>query len=250
MIFIGAGKANPCISLMEVLSVEGILPLIWKTLLLYLVVIVSMRLMGKRQIGQLQPFEFAVAVMISELAALPLTEEDKKLHHALIPIAVLVVCQLLISLISIKGVRIRGYICGRPSVLIRNGRMLEKNMRREMCTINDLLEQLRINNIQNVSDVEYGVLETNGQLSLVLKSQKRPVTPEDLKIETRYEGSTIDLIIDGRLMSETMKRTNINKAWLDQQLKERGITDYGMVFYAAVDTTGNLYVQKKGEYLE
>ncbi|SHI92572.1 YetF domain-containing protein [Thermoclostridium caenicola] len=229
---------------------EGILPLIWKTLLLYIVIIVSMRLMGKRQIGQLQPFEFAVAVMISELAALPLTEDDRKLHHALIPIAVLVTCQLLISYISIKGVRIRGYICGKPTVVIRNGRMLEKTMRKEMCTINELLEQLRFHSVQNVSDVEYAILETNGQLSVILKSQKRPVTPEDLKIETKYEGCTIDLIIDGILMEETMKKMNIDKNWLDQQLKERGISDYRMVFYAAVDTSGNLYVQKKGEYLE
>ncbi|HOK42125.1 MAG TPA: DUF421 domain-containing protein [Thermoclostridium caenicola] len=226
------------------------LPLIWKTLLLYIVIIVSMRLMGKRQIGQLQPFEFAVAVMISELAALPLTEDDRKLHHALIPIAVLVTCQLLISYISIKGVRIRGYICGKPTVVIRNGRMLEKTMRKEMCTINELLEQLRFHSVQNVSDVEYAILETNGQLSVILKSQKRPVTPEDLKIETKYEGCTIDLIIDGILMEETMKKMNIDKNWLDQQLKERGISDYRMVFYAAVDTSGNLYVQKKGEYLE
>ena len=229
---------------------KGILPLLWKTVLLYIVVVASMRLMGKRQIGQLQPFEFAVAVMISELAALPLTGDDRKVHHALIPIAVLVVCQLLISLISIKGVRIRGYICGKPSVLIRNGRMLEKTMRKEMCTINELLEQLRLNNVQNVDDVEYAVLETNGQLSVVLKSQKRPVTPEDLKIDTKYEGYTIDLIIYGRLMDRTMKKTGIKKDWLDQKLRENGITDYRMVFYSSVDTSGNLFVQKKGEYLE
>lgn len=229
---------------------EGILPIIWKTLLLYIVVIISMRLMGKRQIGQLQPFEFAVAVMISEIAALPLTEDDRKLHHALIPIAVLVVCQLVISYISVKSLRFRGYICGKPSILIRNGRMLEKNMRREMCTINELLEQLRFHSVQNISDVEYAILETNGQLSVILKSQKRPVTPEDLKIDTKYEGHTIDLIIDGKLMKDTLKKMNIDKGWLDRQLMERGITDYSMVFYASLDTSGNLFIQKKGECLE
>ncbi|HOQ76175.1 MAG TPA: DUF421 domain-containing protein [Thermoclostridium sp.] len=226
------------------------LSLILRTFLLYLVVIVSMRLMGKRQIGQLQPFEFAVAIMISELAALPLTESDRKLHHAIIPIAVLVVCQLLISLISIRSVRLRGYICGKPAILVRNGRMLEKNMRKEMCTINELLEQLRLQNVQNVNDVEYAVLETNGQLSVILKSQKRPVTPEDLNIDTKYEGYTIDLIIDGRLMDRTMKSMNISREWLDQQLREKGVTDYRMVFYASVDSSGNLFVQKKGECLE
>lgn len=227
-----------------------ILSLIWRTFLLYIVVVITMRLMGKRQIGQLQPFEFAVAVMISELAALPLTEDDRKIHHALIPIAVIVTCQLIISLVSLKGVRLRDYICGKPAILIRNGKMMEKNMKKEMCTINDLLEQLRFNSIRNVSDVEYAVLETNGHLSVIQKSQKRPVTPEDLNIETKYEGFTIDLIIDGRLIDKVLKRMNIQKEWLEQKLKEQGINDYKAVFYASVDTAGNLYVQKKGEYLE
>lgn len=229
---------------------ETILSLVWRTFLLYLVVIISMRVMGKRQIGQLQPFEFAVAVMISELAAIPLTEDDRKIHHALVPIAVLVLCQLIISLVSLKGVHVRDYICGKPKILIRNGKLMEKNMKREMYTINDLLEQLRFKDIQNISDVEYAVLETNGQLSVILKSQKRPVTPADLNIETKYEGFTVDLIIDGRLINKVLKKMNIKKEWLDGKLGEQGINDYKSVFYAALDTSGNLYVQKKGEYLE
>ena len=117
--------------------------LITRTFFLYIVVVVTMRIMGKRQIGELQPFEFAIAVMISDLAAIPLADDTKELHHAIIPIAVLVVCQLLISFLSIKGVRVREMVCGKPILLIRNGKMLERNMRKEMYTINDLLEQLR-----------------------------------------------------------------------------------------------------------
>jgi uncharacterized membrane protein YcaP (DUF421 family) len=226
------------------------LTLIWKTLLLYVVIVITMRMMGKRQIGQLQPFEFAVAVMISELAALPLTEDDKDIHHALVPIAVIVICQLLISLISLKGVRIRDYICGKPTVLIRNGKLLEKNMKKEMCTVNDLLEQLRFHSIQNPDDVEYAVLETNGQLSVVLKSQKRPLTPEDMNISTRYEGYSIDLIIDGRLIGKALERFNIDQKWLNDKLREHGVSDYKSVFYASLAATGELYVQKKGEYLD
>lgn len=122
-------------------------------------------------------------------------------------------------------------------------------MRKELCTINELLEQLRFHSIQNVSDVEYAVMETNGQLSVVLKSQKRPVTPEDLKIDTKYEGYTTDLIIDGRLMSRTLKKMNIDRQWLDQQLRERGISDYKMVFMLQlIRPATSLF--KKGECLE
>jgi uncharacterized membrane protein YcaP (DUF421 family) len=209
-----------------------------------------MRVMGKRQIGQLQPFEFAIAVMISELAALPLTEDDKKIHHALIPIAVLLSCQLLISFLSIKGVRIREIVCGRPVLLIRDGRMLEKNMRREMYTINDLLEQLRFYSIQSINDVEYGILETNGQLSVMLKSCKRPVTPEDLNIKTEYESFNHDIIIDGKLIGRTLKRLHLKREWIDEKLKEYGVNDYAHVFYASIDSNKKIFVQKKGEFLE
>lgn len=224
--------------------------LIYRTFFLYIVVVVSMRLMGKRQIGQLQPFEFAIAVMISELAALPLTEDDKKIHHALIPISVLLTCQLLISFLSIKGVRIREVVCGKPTLLIRNGKMLEKNMRREMYTVNDLLEQLRFYSIQSVDDVEYGILETNGQLSVMLKSIKRPVTPEDFNINIPYECFNHDIIIDGKLIGRTLGRLHLKREWIDDQLKQFGINDYAQVFYASISSDHKLFVQKKGEFLE
>jgi uncharacterized membrane protein YcaP (DUF421 family) len=224
--------------------------LVLRTLLLYFVVVVSMRLMGKRQIAQLQPFEFAIAIMISELAAIPLTEDDKELIHSLVPISVLVACQLAISFLSIRGVRIREIICGKPTLLVRHGKMLEKNMRKEMYTINDLMEQLRFYSIQSVDDVEYGILETNGQLSVLLKSSKRGVTPEDLKIETPLECFDHDVIIDGKLIGRTLQKLNIKREWLDERLKEYGVNDYSQVFYASINQDGKLSVQKKGEYLE
>lgn len=224
--------------------------LIIRTFFLYLVIVVTMRIMGKRQIGQLQPFEFAIAVMISDLAAIPLADDTKKIHHALIPIAVLVICQISISFLSIKGVRIREVVCGRPMLLIRNGKLLEKNMRKEMYTINDLLEQLRFNSIQSINDVEYGILETNGQLSVLLKSNKRAVTPEDLNINPQNECFNHDIIIDGKLIGRTLEKLNMKREWVDNVLKEYGINDYKQVFYASIDNNMKLFVQKKGEFLD
>jgi uncharacterized membrane protein YcaP (DUF421 family) len=227
-----------------------ILQIIAKTVFMYLVIILSMRLMGKRQIGQLQPFEFALAVMISDLAVMPLSDEDKNFFHGLIPIFVLVLCQVLLSFLSIKGVRIREIICGKPIILIRNGKVLEKNMRKELYTINDLTEQLRFNSVQCIGDVEYGILETNGQLSVFLKSEKRPATPEDLGLKTPEEKLCYDVIIDGKLIGRTLERLNLKQEWVDQALKEYGVNDYKQVFYAYVDSDMKLQVQKKGEYLE
>lgn len=219
--------------------------IIWKTVVLYLIVVVSMRIMGKRQIGELQPFEFAVALMISELAAFPLTESDKGIWEGITPIVILVVTQFLVSVLAIKSVKARELICGIPRIVIMNGSLQEQNLRKELYTINDLLEQLRIAGIQNISDVEHGILETNGQLSLVLKSQKRALTPSDLGIETKYEGISVDLIIDGKMNDQNLKLVKLDTAWLAKQLQDKGWSDPDDIFYASLDTQGNFYFQPK-----
>lgn len=212
---------------------------------MYSLVVASMRLMGKRQIGELQPFEFAVTIMISELAVFPISGKDSSLFDGILPIVILVICQFLVSFVSVKSIKAREIICGRPIILISNGALLERNLRKELYTVNDLLEQLRIANIQNVSDVEHAVLETNGQLSLVLKSQKRALTPSDMGIETEYEGLTLDIIIDGVVHHENLKLAKVDIAWLLNELKEKGWPNPKDIFYASIDTQGNFYFQPK-----
>ncbi len=218
---------------------------IFKTILMYTLVVASMRIMGKRQIGELQPFEFAVTIMISELATFPMSEKDSSIFEAIIPIIILVACQFFISFISVKSIKARAIICGRPRTLISNGALLENNLRSELYTINDLLEQLRISSVQNIYDVEHAVLETNGQLSVVLKSQKRPLTPSDMKIETEYEGLTLDIIIDGVVHHENLKLAKVDISWLLNELKNKGWPNPKDIFYASLDTEGNFYFQPK-----
>lgn len=216
-----------------------------RALVLYFVVIIAMRIMGKRQIGQLQPFELAIAIMISELAAVPMQNTGIPLVNGLIPIVTLLIAQVLISLISLKSIKARGIICGKPSILIENGKILESELRKEMYTINDLLEQLRIQSISNISDVEYAILETNGQLSVIQKSQKRPVNPEDLNMTTKYEGLSLELIIDGRLIGKNLEKAGLDREWLMKELNKQGIDDIRKVLFASLDTQGNLFCQGK-----
>lgn len=201
--------------------------------------------MGKRQIGQLQPFELAVAIMISELAAVPMQDTGIPLVNGIIPILTLLIAQLVLSFISLKSVKARGVICGKPSVLIENGRVIEENLRREMYTLNDLLEQLRIKDTPNIADVEFAILETNGQLSIIPKSQKRPVVPEDLQLNTPYEGLPLDLIVDGKVIVKNMEKAKLGEDWLKQQLGKFGIASLHDVLFASIDTQGNLYYQEK-----
>lgn len=219
-----------------------------RTLILYSVVVVVMRLMGKRQIGQLQPFELVVAIMISELAAVPMQNTGIPLVNGVIPIITLLIVQTLFSFISLKSLKARAIICGKPTILVENGKIIEENLRKEMYTLNDLQEHLRIKNIPNIADVEFAILETNGQLSVIPKSQKRPINPEDLEIPTKYEGLTLDLIIDGNIISKNLAKAKLDINWLKSELKKFEIFDIDKVLYASLDSDGNLYYQeKKGE---
>jgi uncharacterized membrane protein YcaP (DUF421 family) len=216
-----------------------------RALILYSLVVIVMRIMGKRQIGQLQPFELVVAIMISELAAVPMQDTAIPLINGIIPILTLLIAQMLLSFISMLSVRARGVICGKPSILIENGKINEGNLRKDMYTLNDLLEQLRNSNIHNITDVEFAILETNGQLSVIPKSQKRPVNAEDLNIPTKYEGLPLDLIIDGRIMIKNLEKADLDVHWLKNELNNLGISNLNKVLFASLDTNGDLYYQEK-----
>lgn len=216
-----------------------------RTLILFLVVVIAMRIMGKRQIGQLQPFELAVAIMISELAAVPMQDTGVPLLNGIVPIVTLLIAQILLSLISLKSINARAIICGKPSILVENGKIKEDVFRREMYTLNDLLEQLRSKNIPNIADVEFAILETNGQLSVIPKSQKRPANPEDLKIPTKYEGLPLDVIVDGKINNANLEKSKIDKEWLLGELARQGVADVKDALFASIDSEGKLYLQKK-----
>ncbi len=216
-----------------------------RTLILYIIVVLVMRIMGKRQIGQLQPFELVVAIMISELAAVPMQNTGIPILSGIIPIITLLVAQIVMSYLTIKSQRARALICGKPTILIENGKIIESNLKKEFCNMNDLLEQLRIKNVPNISDVEYAILETNGQLSVIPKSQKRAVTPADMSVPTEYEGLPLDLVIDGQIIQKNLEKASLDEDWLRAQLAQKGFGSLKNVLFASIDTSGRLYYQEK-----
>lgn len=216
-----------------------------RTLVLFIFVVVTMRVMGKRQIGELQPFELAVAILISELAAVPMQNTGIPLVNGIIPILTLLIAQMALSFISLKSTKARGIICGKPSILIANGKIQEDELKKEMFTLNDLLEQLRINNTPNIADVEFAILETNGQLSVIPKSQKRAINAEDLNIPTNYEGLPLDLIVDGSINYNNLKKANLDVTWLLNELKKFGVDNLDNILFTSLDSQGNLYWQTK-----
>jgi len=216
-----------------------------RTLILYVFVVIAMRIMGKRQIGQLQPFELVVTLMLSELAAIPMESPGIPLINGITPILTLIAAQVVLSYISLKSDRARGFICGTPSVLIENGKIVESELKRLRYNLSDLMEQLRAKDVPDISDVEFAILETSGQLSVIEKSQKRPVIPEDLNLHPKYEGLPYTLIMDGHVIHKNLAKKNLNIEWLYQELEYLGIASPKDVLFACLDTEDKLFCQLK-----
>ena len=217
----------------------------FRTLLIYGMILIGMRLMGKREVGELTPIDLVVSLMIAELGVLIIEDKSIGLVKGLIPIFTLVGVEILVSYLSLKNDTIRKLVNGTPSVLIKNGKIMTEEMRHNRYTTHDLLTQLREKDIFNISDVEFAVLETSGELTVVPKSQKRNLTPEDLGLETGYEGLPIVLIEDGGINYTALEEVNLDKQWLTTELKKRMIDDISEVLILAIETDGNLYLSTK-----
>ncbi len=216
-----------------------------RTLILFSLVLLVIRLMGKRQVGQMQPYEIGIIIMISALAAIPMEDTGIPLINTIIPILLIFSFQVILSFGAQKNERIRAFIDGRPSVLIKDGKIEEQELIKLRMNINDLLELLRIQGYANILDVETAVLENNGVLSVIPKSQNRPVTPKDLGLATTYEGLPYPLIIDGNINYENLTKIKQNEAWLKEQMANLGIPELNHVLFVSLDTAGNLYYQRK-----
>ncbi len=215
-----------------------------RTIVLYILVLVVMRLMGKREIGQMQPFELAIAIMIADLASTPMADSGIPITNGIIPILGLLFMHLIISIMNLKSIKIREIICGKPAILIYRGKIDEEVLKRENFTINELQERLRGNNVVNIGDVEYAILETSGQVNVIQKPEKRNVTPEDLNLQPDYEGIPYDLVIDTKIMYDNLKKIGKDYNWLKKQVDKFGFSPEEALV-VTLDGKGQIFAQKK-----
>lgn len=205
------------------------------------------KLMGQREIGHLNAFDFIVAFTLGGTAAGVLNNSKNGLIGAMTTIATLAVLNIFISYISLKNAKIRRIFQDEPIVIVQNGRIIDRMMRRARYNLDDLLQELRLKNIANLHDVEFAIIESNGQLSVILKSQTRPIQPKDMGIATNYEGMATILIEDGKVVEDNLKRSNLDILWLSNELKKQGINSPRDVYVAMLNTQGQLYISKKNE---
>ena len=212
-----------------------------RTVILYFLLMVGLRLMGKRQIGELEPSELVLTLIISDLASVPMQDFGIPLVHGIFPIVTLLCLSMLLSFFSLKSIRFRAIVCGQPTVIIREGRVLQQNMARNRFTVDELFEQLRSQGYSDLSSIKYAILETSGQVSILPYTKASPVTPQVMNLEVPDDVTLPVLLInDGRVMADNLRSSGYDAAWLDKQLSDRRLTSPRQVFLLTVDEAGSV----------
>ena len=210
----------------------------------YLLLLIVARFLGRKAISQMTFFDFAVAITLGTLAASIGTGADANPVNSAAVMITLACLGIFTGYLHTKSYLVRKTVDSEPVVLVQNGRIVKDNMQKTRVSINNLTTMLREKDVFNIGDVEFALLENDGKLSVQLKSQKQPLTPSDINIPTAYKGLSKDIIIDGNIMYENLKDAGLDEDWLMGQLKGMGIENAKDIFFAALDTSGSLYVSK------
>jgi uncharacterized membrane protein YcaP (DUF421 family) len=211
----------------------------------YVLALVLSRIMGQKFIAQMTFFDFIVAVTMGSLVANVIMGTKSTTLNATVGIIVISAMAVLTAYLHIKSLTARKLVNSEPSILIHNGTIVEENMKKARMNINELMMKLREKNSFNLADVEFAIMETDGQISVMPKSDKQPLTPSDMNIKVKSTGLTKDIIIDGNIMEENLKDAGLDRKWLDLELQNQNIKDASEVFYAGVDGSGKLFISKK-----
>lgn len=216
---------------------------ILRTVMIYFFLILVMRLMGRRQIGQLQPGELVITIMISEIATIPIDKTEDSVAEPVAAIAILVLLEIVVSMISLKSIKIRQAMQGNSLIVIRNGQVDVKQMRKMRYTMDDLLEALRQNDVFNINEVQYAIAETDGSLSVLLKPENRPLTIGDTDKKPSKESMPFVIISDGRIIKSAFQDCGMTKEKLDKILKSKKLRAKDVLLMTA-DENGNIDIMK------
>lgn len=219
----------------------------FRTIILYLLIIAGIRLMGKHQVGELEPSELVLALLIADLAAVPMQDFGIPLISGVIPILTLLSMTMLISMLSMKSIRFRALLCGRPSIIVENGKLHQREMAKNRFTVDELMEELRMKGITDISTVKYAILETSGQLSILPYAGEKPPTAKDMALSPEDGGLPLIIINDGRILEHNLKTRGYDLNWLEKQLHCQGVKKAEEVYLLTADEGGRVYFSRKEE---
>ncbi len=217
---------------------------VYRTVILYVLVIISIRLMGKRQIGDMQPSELVITLLISEIAAMPLQDTDQPLLFGASAILTLVLLEIGISIIALKSFFVRKMLSGKSVILIKDGIIDQKQLKKVRMTILDLIELLRAEQIFDISTVSFAVLETGGNLSVLLKAKDQPATAADVLAKNKKAELPLPVISDGKILTESLTALNLKKEYVYNRIKAKGLKLSGILLMT-LDSCGNENIVEK-----
>lgn len=218
-----------------------------RSVLLYIASLFAMRAMGKREVGQLKPFELVVVIMIAELAATPMGGVGVPLLYGILPMIALVVCHGVLTALCMRFQPFRKWMSGQPTVLVRNGAICEKQMRKSAMDLNDLLEAMRTAGILDPAEVGTVVLEPGGQVNVFPKAEYRAVTPNDMQLNVPPEGLPLPLVMDGVIQRDNLTRGGLTEGWLRESAGRFGYSNLSEVLFLCLNRQGQMLIQGKGE---
>ena len=219
--------------------------LAYRTAIMFVVVLVAMRIMGKRQLGQLELNELVVAIMLSELAVSPITNPGNRLLYGIVPIAVLLVGELTLVFLCMKSIRLRTIFIGKPSILVQDGQIKQREMRKNRITLTELTEKLRGQGYTDLSTIKYVLLEVNGALSVLPFAAHAPATHEAQQLQKEDKGLPMLIISDGRVLEKNLKSLGLDRRWLEKEIQSRGAKNAEGVYLFTVDEKRNIYFAAK-----
>lgn len=219
-----------------------------RTLILYVLIITGVRLMGKRQVGELEPSELVVSLLIADIAAVPMQDFGIPLLTGIIPIFTLLSMTMILSVLTMKNTRFRILMCGKPSIVVHDGQLDQREMQRNRYTVDELFEELRMKGYTDLTRIKYAILETNGQLSVLPYASCQPPTAAQLEVKTQESGLPVILISDGRLMEENLHVSGHDRNWLDKQLRKHNCPCPAHVFLMTVDESGKVYLAPRQQH--
>lgn len=215
-----------------------------RAIILYIAVMAAVRIMGKRQIGELQPSELVITIILGDLASVPMQNTGIPLLNGIVPIITLVVMEVGISVLSMKSKRVRRILSGRPSVIIRDGEVDYRELKYLRFSADDLMEELRGKDIVNIDDVQLAIVDTNGEVCIVPKAGKRPLTPDDIGLAPPEEELWYTLVSDGKIISANLKKIGKSEKWLQGEVKKQN-SDIKNILIAAATKRGTLTIKEK-----
>lgn len=223
----------------------------FRTIILYLLIVAGIRLMGKRQVGELEPSELVLSFLIADLASVPMQDLGFPLHTGVIPILTLIAISSILSVLTLHSMFFRNILCGKPSIIIKNGEIDQKELKRNRLTLDEMLEELRTGGYTDLSAIQYAVLESNGMVSVLLYPEQQPATLEQVQGICGQKAPKVNLglprvlVSDGKLMTENLENTEFDLAWLKQKMKEKHCHSYKDIFLFSVNDDGSFYLAKR-----